>query len=204
MDLGKCECCNDEPAVDVGSLPGIPMSIAWGQRCIDADVMPYWAVVANTCCLGGMDQAAEWWREEVEACLAYFGKTWEQFENDVKQGLEQENKMLIEDAWKEIADRTRLGAYVGDGWKPVVIEAVQQIRQLNPDVELIQIKEKFGGLRLYCSGDGNEQVREIIRDAERKCDTVCEDCGATDGVTTGVNPGRYWVRTLCPACRETP
>lgn len=83
LDLGNCQCCDNEPAVGVASIPGVPMSIAWGRKCLDAQVVPYWVAVANSAMIGGYDQAAEWWKETVEDTLAYFDKSMEQYLADV-------------------------------------------------------------------------------------------------------------------------
>lgn len=36
-----------------------------------------------------------------------------------------------------------------DDWEPIVDACLEEIRQLPFDVEIIQIKEKFNGLRIY-------------------------------------------------------
>lgn len=83
IDLGLCQCCENEPAVGVASIPGVPMSIAWGRKCLDAMVVPYWVAVANTAQIGGWQEAAEWWKQTVADTLAYFGKTMDEYLADV-------------------------------------------------------------------------------------------------------------------------
>ena len=62
---------------------------------------------------------------------------------------------------------------------------------------VLQIKEKFGGLRLYMSAMTPE-IGAIIAEAEAACSTTCEICGGYGrSGTTG-----YWVRTLCHPCHE--
>lgn len=85
--LGLCDCCGDEPAVGVACVPGMPVSIAWGRKCLEAEVAPYGLVVANTAMIGGVKDAAPWWREMVERTLAYFKKTELEFETDVKAAI---------------------------------------------------------------------------------------------------------------------
>jgi len=60
-----------------------------------------------------------------------------------------------------------------------------------PQVEVNQIKEKFGGLRFYYSG-GDEQISGMVRMAESWADTACEECGAIGKRRSG-----GWIRTLC-------
>lgn len=63
---------------------------------------------------------------------------------------------------------------------------------------IVQIKEKFGGLRFYtnCS---NDRVDTLIRFAEKMSHCTCEECG---------NPGELdnagWMKTYCKEHRRTP
>lgn len=86
-DLGKCQCCNDEPAVGAAAVPGMPITIVWGQRCLEAEIIPYSLLVANTAMIGGLADAAPWWRALVKRTLKYFGKTDEEFEADVARDM---------------------------------------------------------------------------------------------------------------------
>ena len=96
INLGLCDCCRKEPAIGVAAMPGMPMSIAWCMKCLDAQVIPYWAAVANTAMIGGMDGAAPWWCEVVERTLAYFSKDRAEFENEVLSEIKAMEKRLGE------------------------------------------------------------------------------------------------------------
>ena len=82
-DIGKCDCCNKEPPIGVAALPGIPISIAWCSKCLAANIIPIWAAIANTACIGGMNGAADWWKELIERSLVYHNYSREQFEANV-------------------------------------------------------------------------------------------------------------------------
>ncbi len=60
---------------------------------------------------------------------------------------------------------------------------------------VMQVKEKFGTLRFYCSG--TDAIDRYIRLAERLSALTCEDCG---------KPGKAndsgWIRTQCDDCRD--
>jgi len=60
-----------------------------------------------------------------------------------------------------------------------------------PAVTVLQIKEKFGGLRFYYEG-GDNTIDGMVRMAESWAAHTCEECG---------NPGKSrnsgWIRTLC-------
>lgn len=106
---------------------------------------------------------------------------------------------------------------VGDGWADLVINLDRDIAALNPDYELHQCKEKFGGLRYYTGHTCNDacsknfvqedlvkdgvryytprcRVYELIRDAEYASHFTCETCGEP-GVLRRKPTG--WYRTLC-------
>lgn len=67
----------------------------------------------------------------------------------------------------------------------------------SPQVLVIQVKEKFGGLRFYIRG-GDEFIHNIIHMAEEISFYVCEECGSTKNITT---EGK-WTLTLCKKCRK--
>lgn len=96
-------------------------------------------------------------------------------------------------------------AGVGPGWQPIIEKLHAALLELSPDYEVLQIKEKFGGLRYYIdfavpfASPEAKQMQLLLADAEEQSFRVCEDCGTEDGVTV---EGR-WVRTLCGPCRTS-
>lgn len=93
---------------------------------------------------------------------------------------------------------------VGKGWQPLLDEADRKIRELVDTYTVLQIKEKFGGLRFYVSlpeytdETAATQVWEIVQQAEEASLLVCEQCG--EPAETKQLSG--WLRTLCPQHRE--
>jgi hypothetical protein len=63
-------------------------------------------------------------------------------------------------------------------------------------VKFDQIKEKFGGLRIYFSG-GDEYVEGLVSMAEEFSYKICEDCGER-----GKPNSNGWIATLCDNCRK--
>ena len=63
-------------------------------------------------------------------------------------------------------------------------------------VKFDQIKEKYGGLRLYFSG-GDEYVEGLVSMAEAFSYKVCEVCGNKGEPNNG-----GWITTLCESCRD--
>lgn len=93
-------------------------------------------------------------------------------------------KMVANDTYREC----------NKGWDSIIDPLVAQCKV--EGVEILQIKEKFGGLRFYTSG-ASEWLESAIDAAEALSYRTCEDCGSP-GSTVNV---RGWVSTLCPTCR---
>jgi hypothetical protein len=83
------------------------------------------------------------------------------------------------------------GFFIRDGWMPFVEEAMVAMKEAGWKGELFQVKEKFGGLRIYVS-DHTPEVDQLIAEAERKSFETCEVCG-----NPGDLRGGGWLKTLC-------
>lgn len=82
------------------------------------------------------------------------------------------------------------------GWYPIIVELDRDLAALDPDYELYQVKEKFGGLRYYArthNPDHREAFKERITQAEQQCGRTCEICGAPGELHDEFS----WIRTLC-------
>jgi hypothetical protein len=98
------------------------------------------------------------------------------------------------------------GFAVSTGWWPIIESLCANIQshidwrvkqgQDIAQVEVNQIKEKFGGLRFYYSG-GDDEISGMVRMAEAWADVACEECGAAGKRRSG-----SWIRTLCDRHEE--
>ena len=81
-----------------------------------------------------------------------------------------------------------------------VTSAIDSFNAAHPDspVEVTQIKQKFGGLRIY-HHNAPEDIKLLIDEAVEASWHTCERCGCTTGVTTNQEGYRL---TLCPDCRK--
>jgi hypothetical protein len=93
------------------------------------------------------------------------------------------------------------GIAVGEGWWPIIESLCANIQghikwknkdaEVVPQVVVMQIKEKFGGLRFYYEG-GDEQIRGMVYMAESWASKTCEICGVpATKQTTG------WIKNVC-------
>jgi hypothetical protein len=84
------------------------------------------------------------------------------------------------------------GMECGNGWNKIIKSIFQKIDSMHTDVIVVQIKEKFGGLRFYIH-NGNDEIRKYIAECEKESYNVCEVCGKR-GEYRGKLP---WKQTLC-------
>ena len=87
--MAKCEVCNEEMhegRTVVLSVPGIPWSSRFCHPCRRSGAIPYHLMVANTQCIGGYDQSADWWRDIIKLTLEHLGITMKQFLKEVEDG----------------------------------------------------------------------------------------------------------------------
>ena len=88
---------------------------------------------------------------------------------------------------------------VGPGWLPLIEVLDRQLRRLDPDYRIEQVKEKFGGLRYYIiTSEGctnTDRMYAIIDTIESLSFRICEDCGRP-----GEERENGWIRTLCDEC----
>jgi hypothetical protein len=88
----------------------------------------------------------------------------------------------------------------GDGWKDIIDRLLSKINDemVRIDTHVLQVKEKFGGLRVYL-GRENDSMSEAIRGAEKEATKTCETCGTKEDVKTEGS----WLKTLCSECRAS-
>lgn len=96
------------------------------------------------------------------------------------------------------------GCCVGDGWYSIINSLCYSIQNYidnkqkkDPDfkqIEFVQVKEKFGQLRIYCNYS-DEVVNACINFAEHISASICEDCG-NPGKIRGAN----WLACRCNLC----
>ena len=82
-----CDVCGKEEAVGVACVPFVPMSVAYGRECLQANAHPWDVLVANTACLNGLENACKDWKTMVEDTCKHLGKTMEEFNHDVEESI---------------------------------------------------------------------------------------------------------------------
>jgi len=118
--------------------------------------------------------------------------------------VEHQRNMRLRDLRKVRAKRQGLEALItfhqgkakvaSDWHVELAEEDMEKEIQVTPSlnhIKVVQIKEKFGGLRFYYDG-GNETIRGMESMAESWAAHTCETCG-----DRGTRRHGGWVRTLC-------
>lgn len=88
----------------------------------------------------------------------------------------------------------------GSGWHPIIADLDRNLREVAPDYRVLQVKEKFGGLRYYTVFPSanyleiKDRVEPLMRAAEAEASRTCEECGQPGTLRTD-----RWYRTLCDA-----
>lgn len=96
----------------------------------------------------------------------------------------------------EEVDLENMMSEIGDGWKPIVRQLVEDLYAFGWEGRVSQIKEKFGGLRFYADGvpaSGDD----LIDKAEGWSELTCEQCGNAGELRTD-----GWLVTLCDECHD--
>jgi hypothetical protein len=81
---------------------------------------------------------------------------------------------------------------VGSGWNLLIKNLIQDLIRLGWNKEVIQVKEKFGGLRFYIN-EGTDEIHQRIGQAELESMKTCEITGRPGKLRTDIG----WYRTLC-------
>ena len=81
------------------------------------------------------------------------------------------------------------------GWSLLVAALHDALVARHPDYQVFQVKEKFGGLRFYCSVDREPDAAELIAQAEQQAQQTCQLSGQ-QGARLRTNQ-RGWSATLC-------
>ena len=80
------------------------------------------------------------------------------------------------------------------GWFPLIQELIDKLNKLPDEIEVLQVKEKYAGLRFYVTG-ASEKADNIISTYETYSYHLCEYCGKFWSAKERVSHG--WVKTLC-------
>jgi hypothetical protein len=114
---------------------------------------------------------------------------WRQERNDIRTALKAGDETPFNEHYKSFNDEWRAHTKI-----QMLSEDNEEIEPIH-QVEAVQVKEKFGGLRFYING-GDDTVFAFISFAEQMSYYMCEFCGSTKNI--GQTSG--WITTECKEC----
>lgn len=102
------------------------------------------------------------------------------------------------------------------GWYDLIRATVAELDRILKDIDsatlqIVTLKEKFGGLRMYYQlydeelpSDDREvlatKIWNVVRDAEKRSYQICEVCGTEESVESICE--NRWIKTICKSCRK--
>jgi hypothetical protein len=97
-------------------------------------------------------------------------------------------------------------ASVGAGWWPLVRDGMAAAARA--DARVVQVKEKFGVLRLHAHSPDDTPLapqawaalRDVLVAVEARSKRACERCGAEAPAGPRRSPTAGWIKTVCDAC----
>ena len=84
------------------------------------------------------------------------------------------------------------GFEYGDGWYELTEKLLTLLTKLDPNVELVQAKEKFGEMTIYLLTTSSEAL-DLTEEYAEKSRSVCEVCGKKGEIRNHFG----WLKTLC-------
>lgn len=84
-----CDVCEKNLEIGVACVPGLPISVAYCQQCLNANAHPWWTLVAGTALNNGLENCADYWKKMVQDTCVHLGRTLEEFNQDVQKDLDK-------------------------------------------------------------------------------------------------------------------
>ena len=89
-----------------------------------------------------------------------------------------------------------------DGWFDLIYNLCVNIQNYIieskfENIEVLQVKEKYGNLRFYISS-GDEYIFNLINQAENESKTICEICGKKGKIIEK----NGWYKCRCEECKN--
>ena len=94
--------------------------------------------------------------------------------------------------------REQCKACVNAGWHGILDRLFEKLGD-DGVAAIGQVKEKFGGLRVYFKASTDASAQAAVDEAELEAERTCEFCGRVGKAATT----KYgWVKTMCEECTK--
>ena len=111
--------------------------------------------------------------------------------NETQLQIEELKKKILPGYWQSVD--------VDEGWYQIVLDCDRELTQIDPSYQIVQIKQKFGGLRYYFESSPLLGTRKAMDDVVTKYEAVAAvTCEATGNPGVLMKSEGGWVKTLDP------
>lgn len=110
--------------------------------------------------------------------------------NELQLQIEELKKKIAPEYWKSID--------VDEGWYQLIVDCDKELTAIDPNYQIFQVKEKFGGLRYYfqpSQSDTSTEMREVVAKYEAIAAQTCEATGKSGVLMKSIGG---WYKTLNP------
>ena len=113
--------------------------------------------------------------------------------NELQLQIEALKKKIVPEYWKSID--------VDEGWYQIVVDCDNLLTEIDPDYQIAQIKQKFGGLRYYFqpsdvnNGELYVKMNAVVLAYEKIASMTCEATGKPGVLMKSIGG---WRKTLNP------
>ena len=113
--------------------------------------------------------------------------------NELQLQIEELKKKIVPEYWKSID--------VGEGWYQLVLDCDKELTGVDPNYQIYQVKEKFGGLRYYTKPSNLDDKHTLMRIGDilsKYEDIAYRTCSATGKPGVLMKSIGGWLKTLNP------
>ena len=108
--------------------------------------------------------------------------------NELQLQIEELKKKIVPEYWKTID--------VDEGWYQLIVDCDKELTAIDPNYQIFQVKQKFGGLRYYfhpSQSDTSKAMSEVISKYEAIAAQTCEATGKPGVLMKSIGG---WYKTL--------
>ena len=108
--------------------------------------------------------------------------------NELQLEIEELKKKIVPEYWKSID--------VDEGWYQLIVDCDKELTAIDPNYQIFQVKQKFGGLRYYVQpsqSDTLKAINEVISKYEAIAAKTCEATGKPGVLMKSIGG---WYKTL--------
>ena len=113
--------------------------------------------------------------------------------NELQLQIEELKKKIVPEYWKSID--------VDEGWYQLIVDCDKELTGVDPNYQIYQVKEKFGGLRYYIKPSNLDDKHTLMRIGDiisKYEDIAWKTCSATGKLGVLMKSIGGWRKTLNP------